>query len=422
MSCISSNIAARSANIVAYRDTSRLVIKIPQSQSPTVSIGVAIRYDAIQGSYVPSSSSSLVSSEVVGVVESVNSDNSRNVVIYGSINLPDEYLIFSQQDPTGAGGGNDVFFLSIDGRLQNIAPTAAGAIVKAVYRSAPHGNYTGIVVNSIGYSLGGNVQTSFTTDTTGVGLIHQYITTTDNSDLQDHVICNDISDSISVAISAADYFAFYEKYGELFGIEYLITVDSGTSISGFGTYNSGSNNTSLYDSDNLVNPFGPIALYSSVNESQNQFIFKKPNNKNLYSTPILSGGSYWIQKNTVWSGDADGTSNTDAFLQRKILFSSVVPYTLYLPKITAYSAQPNDGYAFFKDNRSRIDFRTNPINNTKIRWIVNTTPSVSALNYSPDASVQDLRTTTLNIDGQDIGELLLELENRLTYLESRLTM
>ena len=151
----SSNIKSGISNINASKEASRLIITISSSISPTINIGDVIRYDVLNSIYVKSIANGLVESEVVGIVESINTNLSKNVVIYGSIKLPASSLLILSADPTGALGGNDIFFLSdvYSGKLQNIAPTVGSTVIKSIYQVAPHGSYSGIVINNIGYAV-----------------------------------------------------------------------------------------------------------------------------------------------------------------------------------------------------------------------------------------------------------------------------
>ena len=141
---------------------SRLIVILePETTTflaPGLTGGDVIRYDqAVQG-YTRASADTLPNSEVFGIVESKNSNGSLNVVIYGSINLPSTKVI----NRTGTNyGGNDVYFLSSTnpGFLENLPPSSAGNIVKPVYQVAPNGSnnqYTGVVMNYVGYVIQGS--------------------------------------------------------------------------------------------------------------------------------------------------------------------------------------------------------------------------------------------------------------------------
>ena len=108
--------------------------------------------------------------EIVGIVESIDTTNdSVEVVLAGQIKYPSYRLVNATHiDPdmgdsgsgiAGASGGNDVYFLSevTAGVLQNLAPATPGTIAKPILQIAPDGDYTGQVVNYIGYQIGGNV-------------------------------------------------------------------------------------------------------------------------------------------------------------------------------------------------------------------------------------------------------------------------
>jgi hypothetical protein len=149
----SSNI--RSANTVVNASTdggNRLNISIPSSQfsASGLSAGNAIYYSTTTTKYEKSKADNPVTSEVLGVIEGFDALGNANVVLYGSIALTG-----SVQLSTGGDGGHDIFFLSgqTAGILQSLAPTNENHIIKAVYQTAPHGNYTGVVMNYIGYKV-----------------------------------------------------------------------------------------------------------------------------------------------------------------------------------------------------------------------------------------------------------------------------
>lgn len=138
------------------------MINIPDAKCAIgVTNGSVIRYDPTannsSGLYKLSVANNTASAEVVGIVESINSDNSKNVVIYGSINLPNSAIEDIPAGYSGGSGGSDIYFLSptSSGKIRNNAPTDLKHIVKPIYQTAPHGNgsYTGVVMNYIGYKV-----------------------------------------------------------------------------------------------------------------------------------------------------------------------------------------------------------------------------------------------------------------------------
>jgi hypothetical protein len=165
MSCNnSSNINLTKTYITITQGGSRLMVNIPDSKCATgVTYGSVIRYDPTAnlntGQYKLSNASSIVTSEVVGIVESINTDSSKNVVIYGSINLPASAIENIPTGYDGGSGGSDIYFLSptSSGKVRNSAPSNLDHVVKPLYQKAPHGNgsYTGIVMNYIGYKIDG---------------------------------------------------------------------------------------------------------------------------------------------------------------------------------------------------------------------------------------------------------------------------
>lgn len=152
-----------------------------------ITAGDAIRFNTIDydatsnpsgGKYVKAKADLAHTSEVVGVVESVegvNTDGTAktdavvNVVISGQIKYPTDKLLsathiydFDAEDSVlieGASGGNDIYFLSevTAGAIQNLAPTSPTTIAKPILQRADDGDFTGQIVNYIGYQVGGEV-------------------------------------------------------------------------------------------------------------------------------------------------------------------------------------------------------------------------------------------------------------------------
>ena len=422
MACnTSSNITSGVASLNALKNTSRLVITIPQSISGLVAVGDVIRYDALNGYYTWSSANGLSNSEVVGIVESINPDNSRNVVVYGSINLPDNTLIFSNEDTTGAGGGNDVFFLSDVqfGRLQNIAPTGANSVIKSVYQVAPHGSYTGLVINNIGYALGGSNVASLTPTNIGVGTLHHYISIGTNDDLEVYkvspriVTAADYKDP-KITLDKSIYPRYYEKYALTLGGYYELVLEPSAPVFA-GMIDAAQQNTYFVYKDFISSE----CTLREVDVLNNKLTVIKDFSVSHRRNELLSG-YYWLQRGSVWRGSTDFTLNDFAYLLRQIYFS-VDLATVNIPALTVYTS---GGQAtIFTDATGTKNFRAaTPINNIGINFIINVYGGVSALNLNQNSFVEQMRITSLTVNETDINQLLLDLENRLSYLESRLTM
>lgn len=116
-----------------------------------ISEGDVIYFDIVTNQYRKSQANNPVTSEVYGIVESINADKSLNVILNGSVKLQDSNLINIQYSDNI--GGNDVYFLSesVPGKLQNYGPTFAQTIIKPLYIAAPHGKFTGLFRNYLGY-------------------------------------------------------------------------------------------------------------------------------------------------------------------------------------------------------------------------------------------------------------------------------
>lgn len=166
----SSNILSTNNNITitASGAGSRLLCNLTSgSYDPGITGGDAIYYNVAGASYFKSRADDQVTAEVFGVVESYNQDGSLSVVIAGSINLDNSVLADSGLN--GLSGGKDIYFLSglTAGKLVDVAPTEVGHIVKPVYQKSPHGAYTGIIQNYIGYVIGSDTVATVADNLTG---------------------------------------------------------------------------------------------------------------------------------------------------------------------------------------------------------------------------------------------------------------
>ena len=137
--------------------SSRLLIKLPLSSFDSgITGGDVVRYDTTSLKYKKAISDNSANSEIFGIAESVNSDGSLNVVINGSIIYPENKLVnLSVSGDNVNLGSNDIYFLSGNtaGLLENIV-TSDKIVIKPIFQKAPHGSYTGIVRNYLGYKQG----------------------------------------------------------------------------------------------------------------------------------------------------------------------------------------------------------------------------------------------------------------------------
>lgn len=137
--------------------SSRLLIKLPlYTFDSGITGGDVILYDTIARKYKKAIADNSANSEVFGIAESVNSDGSLNVVINGSIVYPENKLVnLSVSGDNVNLGSNDIYFLSGNtaGLLENIV-TPDKVVIKPIFQKAPHGSYTGVVRNYLGYKQG----------------------------------------------------------------------------------------------------------------------------------------------------------------------------------------------------------------------------------------------------------------------------
>jgi hypothetical protein len=231
------------------------LLSIPLSSAPGLSAGDVIRYDVPTSGYTASKADTAPNSEVFGVVESYSPvSNSLNVVIYGSIALDSND--FADMGSAGGCGGNDIYFLSgqTAGVLQNLAPNDLDQIIKPVYQAAPHGSFTGVVVNYLGYKIGGEIQASFL-DGESVGSVQTIIG--DGSFDEGYVDA-----SISHDLPIADYPEFYSQFGTDYGYIEKIVVSEPVSGSITPTQKV-TQTTSSYKGTIVSVDYGNKAIYVS---------------------------------------------------------------------------------------------------------------------------------------------------------------
>lgn len=211
----SSNISAQINAISVVQGGSRLQAEIAFVSGLT--IGNVIRYDVPSAGYTASKANNPAESEVFGVIEGYESSTNKfTVVIYGSINIASSKLA-AISGTTGGSGGNDIYFLSgtTSGQLQNLAPDNLSHIIKPVYQAAPHGSYTGVVVNYLGYRVGGEIESVL--EDTELGNIQLVV---GNSSFTDGYV----DASTSHQLPVVDYTEFYSKYGTQYGYVEKVTT------------------------------------------------------------------------------------------------------------------------------------------------------------------------------------------------------
>lgn len=211
----SSNIQASINTLSVTQGGSRLLVSIPYVSGLT--LGQVVRYDVATTGYTASRADLAETSEVFGVIESYDSNaNKFNTVIYGSVSIDSTRL--ADMGSGGGSGGNDIYFLSgvTAGKLQNLAPTNVNHIIKPVYQISPHGSYTGVIVNYLGYRIGGEIQASFENDT-NLGSLQTLL---GDSDFE----VGFLDASISHELPISDYPEFYDKFEKQFGFVERITV------------------------------------------------------------------------------------------------------------------------------------------------------------------------------------------------------
>ena len=228
----SSNINSVTTNVNLNTIGSRIIATIPKTSSDyTVEAGLAagdvIRYDVSDPSnkiYTKSRANTVENAEVIGVIESVD-ENNLNVVIFGQINFPSDLFVNVAEDVLGASGGNDIYFLSpsITGGVQNLAPFEQTEIIKPILQVADDGVNNAIVLNYIGYTVGGEIATNDTSDSF-VGQILEYF------DEGQNLPPNFIGVSKEQSLVREDYLELYDIFGKKYGFTEKIILSSTTKV------------------------------------------------------------------------------------------------------------------------------------------------------------------------------------------------
>jgi hypothetical protein len=223
---IFSNINAIGLNSVG----SRIIATVPKvsteySVDPQIVAGSVVRYDVSNPDskhWIEARANLVENAEVVGVVESID-DTNLYIVIFGQINYPTGRLINQTVEGylDGASGGNDIYFLSAgtSGDLVNIAPDNPTEIVKPVLQMADDGTNNAIVLNYIGYAVGGEI--AGTDESELVGQVMTYI---DNGQpLNNNFI--KVSDGVQ-SLSVSNYEELFNIFGSTYGATYVMTLST----------------------------------------------------------------------------------------------------------------------------------------------------------------------------------------------------
>jgi hypothetical protein len=206
--------------------------KTPANGAYTVDTGLTagdvIRYDVTPATpiYKRSMADNVENAEVVGVVESAT-DDAMEVVIFGQISFPSGKFVNSGS-PQGASGGNDVYFLSAgtSGGVNSLAPDQVTQVVKPVLQRMDSGDFNAVVLNYIGYLVGGEVAAE-DANSAIIGSVYEYVDIGQTLPSA-HLKVSDDSHSLPVS----NYNALYNKFGTTFGFTEVITLQSSDKVLG----------------------------------------------------------------------------------------------------------------------------------------------------------------------------------------------
>lgn len=426
----SSNINVIKTYVTVTNGGSRLMITIPDSKCANgVTAGSVIRYDPAAnlntGLYKLSTANGIANSEVVGIVESVNTDRSKNVVIYGSINLPNTSIEDVPVGYNGGSGGSDIYFLSptSSGKLRNSAPTDLTHIVKPIYQAAPHGNgsYTGVVMNYVGYKIDGadisSPQQSYRDYQTyasgvnvvdpdsnsGIGLIKFMLVDTEiGYTVPDTFVDMRVSHILPIS-EYPDYFSIFGYYDSVY--IYNNTVNSLKPPCRLFIEHAIADSTHIVNSSNIGKYIfirGSQAYYAKIID------YDPVNNAYLISHGMSLKSQNVTRTSTEEPNREHGICNAvndTTSLVGWFKFTTVSPYGYHTPKMI-YTGTIGDGSAL------NLNFTIVPILKVKKE-------TQGGASFVENNS---FRTTTLEINNENVNFVLTDFENRLQALETRLML
>lgn len=381
----SSNIRSTQTLITVTQGGSRLTAVVQNgTYASGITGGDVIYWNPLGGAgglYEKSNASSSASAEVFGIVETVSSSGPSsydlNVVLYGSIILPSS-AIYTIAGATGGAGGADVYFLSglSAGKIQVQAPTEIGNVIKPVYQVAPHGSYSGTVVNYIGYRLGGDIQAYDASSLTGqISFLTHY--GSDSPNIPDNFIDARVSQELLVSA----YPNFYNKYGKQFGFVEEITLKTG------------------YIAD--ASKIGKVSVTRTSDStlSSGSIVATSGDNK------------YYVR----WPGTASITTSSQKLkISNSMLeVDSSTTYSVFTPKITV-----NNSFGVFDVAGNSTTVSLIPI--------MKLDPTELSVNIPQNVIISEATVETLKIgtpgSNDNVGTVLTDLENRLSAVEARLLM
>lgn len=363
----SSNITSLINTISTTQGGSRLIVSVTGTG---LTAGQVIRYDVATSGFTASKADTAPNAEVFGVVENYNTTSSAyDVVIYGSININSSKL--ADMGSGGGSGGNDVYFLSgqTAGILQNLAPSNEDHIVKPVYQIAPHGSYSGVVVNYLGYKITGDVVAQ-SLDGRSIGEIQIIV---GDSSFDDGYVDASVSHDLPID----EYPEFYSRFNTTYG--YIEKIIVSTSIPGSVTTDkSVTQNNSSYA--------GTVSSVDYVNNII--YVSKNP------STELSS-----VQKKVIVNG-----------VQMTPTSRSI--YSVNTPKIRL-----SEPIIVQTKNSSQVVSQ-------QIKVGIKIKPTESRVSIPTSVTTNTLNTTTLLLgaSGDNVGTVLSNVLSRLTNIENILNI
>jgi len=275
---------------------SRLFVTVPESgfsggfvgADGGVTGGDVIFYDVRASSvsenkFTKAQANSPSTSEVFGIIETVDSStNYANIIISGLIEYPEDRLNYMEDaggNTSGLEGGNDVFFLSgmTAGELQNLAPTTQTWITKPLLSITSINHYNSVVLNYIGYEVGGAVAGE-DLSSPPVGSI-VYVPTDMVSEITSK---NDtwIDGRTSTELSTTDYASLYSLYKNSSGIPRYGYIEEIELSSGYNS-NLSHNQKTVSQGTGSSRLSGTI---TNIDQTNNKYEIKKKSSESTFNT------------------------------------------------------------------------------------------------------------------------------------------
>jgi len=346
----SSNLRQNSTIVRSDILGTRIIAEVPTGRlEDGVTAGDVLRH-GFSGStafYMRAGATSESAANVFGVVENIQ-DQSAFVVIQGLIQYPETLISGATLEEN--------FYLSsaTAGQVQSYPPPTSGHISKKILQQTQVDSFNAVVVNRDGSTNVGEVQASKTSDAP-IGTVLPFLYNTQGGTYE---IPNGWVDGITQQfLAVSEYSEYNNQFGDLFGFEETLTLQSTTSDFTTGLIGN------LVETDREVN----TAVVTGVDVSAKTITIQERNyDKSTYSSGITAGSTPLFRSSDaehnrtligyVSSGSLDKIATPQIVKNTSNLAEPMTiegTYPLYFTKAAASAASP-DGSGFHRHDAEQL--------------------------------------------------------------------